>query len=136
MDTTQPTLTNSFLKNTVNNYLIIVFADSSLDVDSMSFEQVQEIVKLFKNQQEPFVLTSEWADLSEFDKQFKNVDNSKLIVRETESTKKVPTTEISSKEATIQVTQCDVKKGGVFSREFVMFQVETEIPGRSFKNLV
>lgn len=83
MDTTQPTLTNSFLKNTVNNYLIIVFADSSLDVDSMSFEQVQEIVKLFKNQQEPFVLTSEWADLSEFDKQFKNVDNSKLIVRDT-----------------------------------------------------
>lgn len=55
-------------------------------------------------QQEPFVLSSEWADLSEFDKQFKNVDNSKLIVRESEITKKVPATEISSKEVTIQVT--------------------------------
>jgi hypothetical protein len=84
-------------------------------------------------------LPSDWADLSEFDKQFENNTKAMPIVKQTQQVTKIDgrnKTEINLVDAKIRVTQFEVRKGGVFSSARVYFQVETEIPGAPYKYLV
>jgi len=48
MDTIRQSLTNSFQKDTVSLNFNIKSLDASLNVDEMSFEQVQQVVADFK----------------------------------------------------------------------------------------
>lgn len=107
----------------------------------MSFEKVQEVVADFKKTLATQTdLFDDWADLSEFDKQFGQVRHDKPFQRTTQITRKIEgihETELNHKEGvTFQVTKTSIQKGGVFSSDAVSFQIETEIPGQKIKYLV
>lgn len=93
--------------------------DSQLDVDGLSFAQVEQIVADFK----ALKGESEWADLSEFDKQFESVDNAKPKTQDSQKVTQIAQikTELNEPDVRIKLTGFEIKKGGVFVRDKVFY---------------
>lgn len=87
----------------------------------MSFAEVEKIVADFKSRRPK---DDDWADLSEFDKQYQKVDNAKPKTQNSQKVTQIGghnKTELNEPNVQIKITGFEVKKGGVFARDKVFF---------------